>query len=620
VSLLLKMIDDISTKILAPIKRFPLATLSAFIFTLLMVIDGFHRGELEIKEMVDKITFVSMLAFFFFISLRLIKKGWIPSIVGLILVVSYYFYLPPTLNEYMGQAEGTTIAPLMFLILFFLMFVSPFFNYKISNRAFFEWFKHIIYTLLLSATLSIFLFIVLNVGWGIIKKLFDLNQHYWYNNMIGFFSFSFIGVLFFLSHIVKEPREIEQKEYNSIETFFVKYILTSIFILYFIIIYAYTGKMIVLAEYPNGIISLHIIIFSILAILTYLFWTPLWNEKNEKYKKVIWIAIILQTILLAMALYLRIEPYGWTLSRVIISSIGVWLFTLSLYALVKKKFSYQIMFLSVPLLLIINLIFASSISKTSQQDRLGVLLANNSSLSNESNISLLYNVSSKINYLYRHYGTEALFPLIPLIVTEYRNQINNITKNDCAISPIHSFPIYATDKLGFNYINKWDWKNYQNSNSEIERNKDRSKHYYTDDFYEEGLDIKGYDILTKFNYYQERDNFSTPKLCPPNPNNHFIKKSEISITEKPKELTIEYKKAKVATINLNRLFRKILNKKHSDKIKYRSPRFRNDFTQDEFTYRYKNNTVSIKLLLKSVDFSATNEVIGYNGILLFHYN
>ena len=618
-SLLLKMIDDISVKLLEPLKRFPLASLSAFIFTFLMIINSSHRGGLEIKDMVDKITFVSLLAFFFFVSLRFIKKGWIPSIVGLVLVLSYYLYLPATLHDYMGKAEGQIIAPLMFIIVFFLMLISPFLNYEVSNRAFFEWIKHIVYTLLLSVVLSFLLFVVLNVGWDIVKKLFDLKSHYWYNDIIGFFSFSFVGLIFFLSQLSKEPQKIKQKEYTSIENFFVKYILTAIFILYFIIIYAYTGKMILFAEYPNGIISLHIIAFSSVAILTYLFWTPLWNEQNEKYKKVIWIAIILQTILLAVALYLRVEPYGWTLSRVIIASLGIWFFALSLYALKKKQISYQVIFISIPLLLIVNLMFASTISKISQQDRLGVLLSNNSPLSDDSNISLLYNISSKIEYLYNHHGKEALFPLIPTIVTEYENQ-NLVSENDCSIKVIKSFPMYATNKLGFKYLNKWDWQNYKESNDVIKINESRSKRYSTDASYQYGLEIKGYDILTEFNYYKQENNFPTPELCPSTVYDDFIKKSEIIVTTKPQELIVEYKKENISQINLKRFFGNILNKKRSNKVKYNSPYYRHDFTQDEFTYAYKNNRVSIKVILKSVSFSTKNEVVSYNGVLLFRNN
>ena len=619
-SLLLKMVDDVSVKVLAPLKRFPFASLSSFIFTLLMIIKMVYEGEeLEIQEIVDKIIFVSLLAFFFFISLQLFKKGWISSIVGLILVVGYYFYLPPIIGAYIDGAEGKIISTLMFILFFFFIIVSPFLDHKSSNRAFFEWFKHIVYILFLSVMFALLLFTILNVGWDIVRELFNLKRYYWYVSLMGLFSFSFVGVFFFLSQIVKEPTQIEIKEYTSIAHFFVKYILTALFILYFIIIYAYTGKMIVLSEYPNGVISLNIIAFSIVAILTYIFWTPFWNEKNEKYKKVIWIAILLQTLLLAVALYLRVEPYGWTFGRVIIASLGLWLFILSLYALVKKKISYQVMFISIPLLLIFNLLFASNISKISQQNRLGELLANYGSLSNDSNLSVGYNISSKIDYLYTHYGTDALFPLIPTIVTEYENR-NSMSKKDCsAIGMEENFSIYATEKLGFKYVTQWDWIEFKNNRSSLE-NKRRFKYYYTDVSYEYGLEVKGYDTFMEFRFYKEYNDFETSELCPSSLSDNLSKKSNLLVTTKPQTLSVKYKNEKVVEINLSRFFGKILNKKRFNKEKNGASYTQDNFSQDEFTYRYKNNTVRIKLIFKSVRLSIKNEVVSYDGVLLFQHN
>ena len=614
---LLKILDFIAIKLLEPVKRFPLALFSAFIFTFIMMLDISNRGGLESKEIVDKITFVSALAFFFFISLRLMKKGWVLSFIGLIMVLGYYFYLPASLNEYMAKAEGQVVAPLMFISLIFLMIVSPFLTDKVSNEQFFEWLKQLIYQLLLSAGLGLLIFIVLNSGMGIIKNLFDVSIRHYYSEMIGLFSFIFVAVFFFLSQLPKEPNALKIKVYNRIEIFFVKYILSSLFILYFLIIYIYTGKMIFLAEYPTGVISWNIIAFSVLAILTYLFWTPLWNEKNEKYKKVIWIAIILQTILLAVALYLRVEPYGWTLSRVILSSLGIWLFVLSLYALIQKKISYQVMFISIPLLVLFNLLFASTISKISQQDRLGILLANNNALSEDSNISLRYNISSKIEYLYGHYGTDSLFPLLPEIVTEYKNQKNNTLADDCSIPLIMSFPAYATDKLGFKYIDKWSWGNHRRSIEMTEIEESRSKRYHPmDDSYQSNLEVKGYDYLINFNFFRKENGFAKSAICLPVADDIVVKPNEIVITTDAKQLKIEDKKEQVATIDLREFIESILQKEQNNKALRHSPYYRNDFTVKEFTYLYENNRVRVKLIFRSFSFSMKDEVRDYNGILL----
>ncbi len=324
----------------------------------------------------------------------------------------------------------------------------------------FEWLKHLLYTTLLTAIMSIVLFLIVNIIIEILSGLFEIGENYKYHEYVSFFSFAFFAPYLFLSLLTKEPRDLAIKSYNKIETFFFKYFLTGLFIAYFIIIYTYLGKMIILSEYPKGLVSVNIIAFSALALMTYLFWTPLWNEKNSKYKKVIWIAILLQLILLAVALYLRVNAYGWTFGRLLLASLEVWLFALSLYALFKKEISFRGIFLALPIIIILNLLFASGISKSSQQEKLGRLLGSVESFSNESNISLRYNISSTIEYLYVHYGTEALFPIMPEVVNEFNNQEDVL--NNCAISNSKNFPMFATEKLGFKYINKWEWREQVN--------------------------------------------------------------------------------------------------------------------------------------------------------------
>jgi len=602
----LQLLDKGSAQILEPLKRFPIASFSAFIFILMISIKmNFqfnHSLVNQYDEVIKQISIVTFFGFFFLVGLRLMAKNIFISLLGVALLVGIYFYFPDTLRE-----DETIIYFMILVGLFSFIILAPFINYKTSNREFFEWLKHLFYTTLLSAVASILFFIILNVVVGILSGLFEIGEQYRYHEYVSFFSFAFFAPYIFLSILTKEPRGLAIRSYNKIEIFFFKYFLSGLFIAYFIIIYTYLGKMIILSEYPKGLVSINIIAFSALALMTYLFWTPLWNEKNSKYKKVIWIAIILQLILLAVALYLRVDAYGWTFGRLALASFGVWLFGLSLYALFKKEISLKGIFLAIPIIIILNLLFASTISKSSQQEKLGRLLGSVESFSNESNISLRYNISSTIDYLYNNYGTDALFPLMPDIVNEFNNQKSNVLDN-CAMSVNNEFPLFATEKLGFKYISKWEWR----------ENKNFVKYHIGKSFHLQGTPLSGgieiskYDWIVRFHYKKKSEIFSEVLVC--EPKNISNQKQLYTLKTDDKEIIIKKEKELLASINIEKFVQGVLNLDKNNTTAYRP--FNDNFTQEDFTYVYEDKRVKVKFIFDSFSFSLKDELLNYSGLVM----
>lgn len=197
-----------------------------------------------------KTSFIAFFGFFFLLALRLMSKNIFLSLLGVVILVSIYFSLPESLDDYISHQQGEVIVPMLLAGLVSLIIVAPFINHKASNRDFFEWLKHFLYTILLTAIVSIILFSTLNITIEILSGLFDMGARHKYIKYVSFFSFGFFAPYLFLSLLTKEPRAIATKNYNKIEEIVFKYILTGLFILYFIIIYVYLGKMLILSEYP----------------------------------------------------------------------------------------------------------------------------------------------------------------------------------------------------------------------------------------------------------------------------------------------------------------------------------------------------------------------------------
>jgi len=614
----IQLLDKGSAQILAPLKRFPIASFIAFIFILMVSIKmSFdHSSVNQYDKVMEKIAVLSLFGFFFLLGVRLMTRNILVSLFGVVILVGIFFYLPESLDDYISHQEEEIIFPMLSVGLISFIIAAPFINHKASNREFFEWLKALLYTTLFAAFTSIVFYLILRTGTEIVSGLFDLNfeyreRAYRQSEYLFFISYVIFAPYIFLASLPQDPTKLHIRAYNRIEEIFFKYFLSGLFIAYFIIIYTYLGKMILLSEYPKGMVSINIIAFSALALMTYLFWTPLWNEKNSKYKKVIWIAIILQLVLLVVALYLRVNAYGWTFGRLVLSTFGVWLFGLSFYALFKKEVSFRGIFLAVPFIIILNLLFAPTISKSSQQEKLGRLLSSQNKFSDDTNISLRYNISSTIEYLYGHYGTDALFALMPNVVSEFNNQEEDVL-NNCTIPVNKNFPMFATEKLGFKYIDKWTWQAHVNRNEYEQMRYMPSKIFYAKgNPIADGLEVKGYEELVRFSY-QKSEVYEAALVC--DPNHRSTVQQLYAIKTDAKQIIIEKEKKVLASIEIEPFTKEIIKLMVNNKNIVKP--FNDSFTAEEFTHLYEDEKVKVKLLFNSFGFTMKNELIRYSGLML----
>jgi hypothetical protein len=605
---LLQFLDILSKKILDTFARFPLVSFLAFILTLILVIfaDANHPMIKSYPnfDIANKVAFTLTLAIPFFLVLRLISNKRMLTLFGMVFTLLYYILLP---NSF-GEEEIVMQRHLLFILaLLIFIFPAPFLFRSVKNTKFWEWMQQIIFAFISALLFGLILYLGLQGGLYAFEKLFSIEINHSFSKQLALIIFGIFSFNYFLAQIPNYPLLLPLRSYSKVENIFTKYILTPLSIAYFLLLYFYTFKLIYLAELPSGLLAWLILIFSAVALITFLLWTPLWSEKTEKYKKWIWIAILIQTLVLGLSIYLRIEQYGFTQNRYFISIIGIWLLLISLYFIFYKHARYTWMFVSFSLLLLftqVGTLSVYNVSKKSQLEQLSTLLKNHPNLSEESNATVRYRISSTIEYLYTQHGIDTLLPLLPEVVNTFKLQEHNPL--DCNIANSSYFPQYATESLGFKHIDKWQWK--QLNMSKIKR----SLRVYSGHSDNMGFSIKGYEWLQNFSYanYQSKD------FCPTETIKTIKKRYTILTTSRT--INIQKDSKELALIKIEHFLQSIKqkikseNKKNNHRNYYRGSKL----TQEQLTYTYTNKKIMVQVYFTNLFFKPNGQLSHYQGVLL----
>ncbi len=504
-------VDEIAKKAKETLQRFPLSVASAFIVALVAIyLIEMHppKGE-SLYQMLFKVSFVASLTVLVFAVVRLLAEGHARSKYGFLLILSvlgalfYYYILPDDYRDF--SAFILNFRHLFLMILFGMAILwSPFLSKHTENSDYWEYAKGVFFSVFMTFVFTVILIVGIDGAIFAIEKLFDIEipgKRYAEANILITALFS---VGYFLSQIPKHPLATRfLPPPPKVEMFFTKWILTPLSLTYFVILYAYSAKLLMTQEWPKGILAWLIVIFSVVAVLTYLFWTHFAKQGQGGWRRWIWLAVLLQTVMLFIAIGMRISQYSWTESRYMVFVLGLWLFGISLYFLFLKRAKIKWIFISLSLLIAVTQFGpfgAYNISRNAQQTRLEHMLTElkNYAPASKAPVKLRYEISDTIAYLNNRHGQSSLKLLFPKIIAKYEK--NQETKSaNAGVREKHisywKLPSFVTKELGFIYINRWEYqreKKNPKSYAEFSAERNNKKRL---------LDVKGYDYVTDVNFY-----------------------------------------------------------------------------------------------------------------------
>lgn len=360
-----KYISTSLGKVLRAATRFPIMTLSALLALVFIVIYYHFHTNFDVPRRhwvylaYECIVGISMFfAFALFCEKYKVDTGkrvglWL---MGFCILGLHFLALP----DWAINVDATyflrffTFGVVCTLLVSFVLF------YKEDDKiAFWQFNQYLVIQFFVATAFSLTLFVGLAASLYAVEQLFEFHiPEAYYVDLLAFFGIV-VNTLFFSASIPKDFNWFrEPQSFRQPLRLFIQYVLLPLLLIYYIILIAYFGKIVLAGVMPDGWVALPILIFSTLGVLTYFLAYPLSYEKEHTsirfYVKYFFYFLLPLVTLLFVALITRVFTYSVTEYRYLGLLFGVWFLILTLYTIIYKKTSLVLFPVSLFLLLFLG--------------------------------------------------------------------------------------------------------------------------------------------------------------------------------------------------------------------------------------------------------------------------
>lgn len=370
------------------LKRFPLTIGLSTICVILMIYftEVVPKSSESFRETLSRVIMIYALGIPLSLSIKVFferKETYKKSLLytafvvgGIILALYYYIFLPDlhmvSVTRYIG------INLILYLTFIFIPYLS-------NNDSFELYVIRILTRFFITVVYSMVLFL------GLVAILFTIDELLGVNvrgEIYLYFWFTVVGVFapsFFLAGVPVKNEKLGLEHYPKLFRVLILYIVMPLISVYTIILYIYFGKIIITAQWPQGLVSHLVLWYSIISVSVLFFITTLLAKNNwaKRFMQVFPKVIIPLIVMMFISMGIRINAYGVTENRYYVVVLGIWVFLVMIYFSFAKKLRNIILPVSLAIIAFISImgpISSYSISKYSQNKRFEEILIRNNML------------------------------------------------------------------------------------------------------------------------------------------------------------------------------------------------------------------------------------------------
>ena len=490
-------LDTVADGIGKVTRRFPFTMIIAVIGTA-SAYSIVHWELTEDEYSLYRVLMTAVLGFLLFIVLQLklerekIKgsHALLVKLIGAVFLALYYWQLPNDFDY--ASADFIIRFFLLGLALLFSLTFIPFIRHVKEVNGFWQYCKILFIRIFLTFVFTGTLYLGLVLALVGIKELLGVDFDEKLFLELWIVIVGLVSTSFFLKGIPDKTAALQKKtDYHKGIQIFAEYILTPLILIYAVILYIYTGKIILNWDWPEGMVSWLIIVFSVATILAnFMLWPLMKKETYVKYfQKISYALIIPMTVVMFLALKIRIDEYGITEPRYYGMVVCFWFLAMSLYFIISKKKNLLVLPVSLCIITLLSSagpVSSMNISKYSQMNRLETVLIKDGILVSGKVVKTdkelpkedIEVISGTLDYIRRVHGFEVLQPW-------FDENLNNLNTENCWGAKC------IMDKMGVDYLESWE---------RIPMTPGERASGYRNFYVEEteALDIEGYHEITPF--------------------------------------------------------------------------------------------------------------------------
>ena len=321
-------LDLLARQAVAVLRRFPW-TLAMGALAALAAIVGSLSGT---DDAWGRLAFVAALGLPLTIALALLgeAKGWSASLRHLaplagVLLLGAFFLVWPGMDRRHDAIRYFQLGATLHLAVAFLPFLG-----RGAGVGFWQYNRRLFLGFLRALVFSGVLYVGFAVALGALDKLFGVDVEGETYLRIWFVVAFVVNTWIFLAVVPERLAALEvDREYPRALKIFAQYILTPLAFTYLVILLAYLVKIVAGSEWPSGWIGWLVASVSVTGLLGFLLVHPLRPDPGEAwirtYARLLFIGLIPAALMLLVAFWKRIAPYGLTEPRVLGLVLGLWL-------------------------------------------------------------------------------------------------------------------------------------------------------------------------------------------------------------------------------------------------------------------------------------------------------
>lgn len=313
-------------------RRFPAAMTCAAVGTLALM----FLIENDNEDFFVRVWMVALLGLPFFTGLKAYSemrgwpaaKNWAATGIGAASLIGYFFWLDPDAKLF-ERVELPRYLAWLAVVHLWVSF-APYLNRTSSVADFWEYNKQLFANFVTGGVYTLVLWGGLSAAVLAIDQLFDVRIDYKTYAHLFVLLAGVFSTAYSLYHFPKDFQfDADEIQFNGAFHNLCKFIFIPIVALYFLILYAYSSKILVTWDLPHGWVSSLVIGFAAAGIFTWLlnFFLPRFDSGSivGNFKKWFWLILFPMVGLLFVAIARRIWDYGITEERFFVAHTGAWL-------------------------------------------------------------------------------------------------------------------------------------------------------------------------------------------------------------------------------------------------------------------------------------------------------